>query len=282
MAPLGMVGSSSEVFSALLDRFEQLQQLHHQPSSHHQDLETIRWFTREIDSLRTQISALQHEKDQLKVSQTQVEEIAQLRAENVQLKIQLQQNQAVLDNLRDSLAQVGLISALEAFTSPKSAATMPSIDTQQTTPKLSHTSATPANTNDSLATTDGEIACATLPPRAPKPPQKTRSKAEQTAAKIHQILDALIAWNNASTHPNQRIRIGILPVKALASKMGADYQAQIQAALLQRREEIEQMHQSLLLGSKHNRTLSNKDELLQAIAEDYLHLTNWQDVRYPA
>lgn len=282
MAQFGTVGSSTDVFAALLDRFEQLQQLQQQPSPHHQDLETIRWFTREIDSLRSQISAFQQEKDQLKVSQTQLDEIAQLQAENVQLKMQLQQNQAVLDNLRSSLAQVGLIGVGEALTSLNSAATMPLSDTSQKTLKLSHTSATPANTNGSGATSDAEIASATLPSTPSKPTKKTRPGAEQTAAKIHQILDALIAWNSAHTHPHQRIRIGILPVKALASKMGADYQAQIQAALQQRREEIEQMHQSLLLGSKHNRTLSNKDELLQAIARDYLHLTNWQDVRYPA
>jgi hypothetical protein len=281
MAQFGVVGSSTDVFAALLDRFEQLQQ-QQQPSPPHQDLETIRWFTREIDSLRSQFSALQQEKDQLKVSAAQTDEIAQLRAENALLKSQLQQNQAVLDNLRGSLAQVGLIGAGEAFTSPNSAATTPpSFDTPQPTPNLSHTSVAPANTNGSGATADGEIASASSPSTPAKSAKKTRSGAEQTAAKIHQILDALIAWNADHPHPHQRIRIGILPIKALASKMGADHQAQIQAALQQRREEIEQMHQRLMLGSKHNRSLFNKDEVLQAIARDYLHLANWQDVRYP-
>ena len=302
MAHFGIVGSYTQVFSALLDRFEQLQQLQQQPSPHHQDLETIRWFTREIDALRSQVIAIEQEKDQLKVSCAKLEEIAQLSAENALLKSQLQQNQAVLDNLRSSLAQVGLVGTGEALTSPPNAATEPTaVSTAQSPPRLTHTSvATKAPTtihpytDQPLATTNGaivlgaetEVKASPSSPSSPstpsKTPKKTRSGAQQTAAKIHQILDALIAWNHQNTHPNQRIRIGILPVKALASKMGADYQAQIQAALQQRREEIDRMHQSLLLGNKHNRTLLNKDELLQAIARDYLHMTNWQDVRYPA
>lgn len=265
MATFGIVGSSTEVFAALLDRCEQLQQ---QPTlTPNPDLETIRWFTREIDSFRDRVTTLQQEKDQLKVSAAQLDEIADLQAENALLKRQLQQNQAVLDSLRDSLrAGRAPIGAGEASTSPNSAATMPSSDAQETTPNLSHTSATPASTNGSGATTDEEIASASPPSTPPKPAKKTRSGAEQTAAKIHQILDALIAWNADRTHSHQRIRIGILPVKALASKMGS--------------EEIEQMHQRLMLGSKHNRSLFNKDELLQAIARDLLHLPNWQDVRY--
>ena len=76
------------------------------------------------------------------------------------------------------------------------------------------------------------------------------------------------------------MRISFPAVKALASVMGANYQRAIQEILTVRENELEEHHNQLLIGSRHNARVSHKDSILQAVARDFLHLENWQDVTY--
>jgi len=154
------------------------------------------------------------------------------------------------------------------------------------------------NTSTTLTPTDRPTATATPIPQPqpiaspPKqtpptdststpPPKKTHSGSDSTRTKINAIVDALIGWNHSCTISTRRLRIGIQPIKGLASKMGADYQPIIQQVLQERHEELAQLRQHFLLSDRHNRKVHNKDEILQAIAKDFLHLPNWHDVTYP-
>lgn len=62
--------------------------------------------------------------------------------------------------------------------------------------------------------------------------------------------------------------------------MGANYQPAIQQVLKDREAELEELHRRLMLGSRHNASVKGKDEILKAIARDYLGLENWQEVKY--
>ncbi len=77
-----------------------------------------------------------------------------------------------------------------------------------------------------------------------------------------------------------QLRISIPTVKALASLMGANYQPAIQQVLKERAGELDELHQRLMLGTRHNAGVFRKEEILRAIARDYLGLDNWQDIRY--
>ncbi len=88
----------------------------------------------------------------------------------------------------------------------------------------------------------------------------------------------MIRWNSSQQDHQCLIRISIPPVKALAFALGANYQPTIQQVLKEREDELNQLHSRLMLGFRHNATVPRKDELLAAIARDYLNLDNWADV----
>ena len=88
----------------------------------------------------------------------------------------------------------------------------------------------------------------------------------------------MIRWNSSQQDPQRLIRISIPPVKALASALGANYQPTIQQVLKDRENELNQLHSRLMLCFRHNATVPRKDELLKAIARDFLNLDNWADL----
>ena len=114
----------------------------------------------------------------------------------------------------------------------------------------------------------------------PKPTKSPRSRSGDTAQKVNQIVDAMISWNSSQPDNQRRLRISIPPVKALASTIGANYQATIQHVLQERESELNELHSRLMLGFRHNASVPHKQQLLQAIAKDLLHLDNWADVRF--
>ena len=85
----------------------------------------------------------------------------------------------------------------------------------------------------------------------------------------------MIRWNSSQQDHQHLIRISIPPVKALASALRANYQPIIQHVLKQREDELNELHARLMLGFRHNATVPHKDELLAAIARDFLNLDNW-------
>ena len=102
----------------------------------------------------------------------------------------------------------------------------------------------------------------------------------ETVEKLNQIVDALIAWNTSQESGDSQLRISIPTIKGLASAMGANYQKAIQQVLKERAGELEELHKRLLIGTRHNAGVFKKNEILRAIAQDYLGIDNWNEVRY--
>ncbi|MGL4618064.1 MAG: protelomerase family protein [Chroococcidiopsis sp.] len=231
------------------------------------------FLVKEIESARVRLSQLERESQlttaALEQSQTLVQ---QLQVENTQLQVEL-------DRLRQSHSQLapllGLLQGLGLAQSNSSAqSTISSAANQPTASPIPSTpipQPQPIAPPSSIPTTNSTST----------PPRKTRSGSDSTTTKINAIVDALIQWNHSCTISTRRLRIGIQPIKGLASKMGADYQPIIQQVLQERQSELTQLHQHFLLSDRHNRKVHHKDEILQAIAKDFLHLPNWHEVTYP-
>jgi len=98
--------------------------------------------------------------------------------------------------------------------------------------------------------------------------------------KLIQSIDAYDLLNSTQQDNQRLFRLSIPPVKALASAIGANYQATIQQVLKERESELNELHARLMLGFRHNATVPHKQQLLQAIAKDFLQLETWADVQY--
>jgi hypothetical protein len=208
----------------------------------------IAFLTKEIETARTSITQLEQERQQLvlkaDVSQQQLQhDNEQLRAEVAQL----QQSQTQLEPLLRLLQGV-----------------------QQTQNAISPTPVTAAisqpmtSTRASITDADGTASRVSQPQtRAPSEP-KSSSRNDSTEAKVNQIIDAIIAYNNAPerTHA-QKWAISIPIVKDLGKQIGATYQAAIQRVFNQREQEIAAHHAQHGLGKYHNR--GKQDNITQFI-----------------
>ncbi|MEA5599118.1 protelomerase family protein, partial [Rivularia sp. UHCC 0363] len=216
---------------------------------------TLSWFTSRIETLEVEVTSLQSERDQLKAqaqpSPQAQQRIEELTAENQQIKTQLQQTQATLDNIRRSLG------ATNGAAVPAAAIITPAA------PIGSETSPAPAQRPASTAQAAS--------------PQRQRDSSASTA-KVHQIIDAIMAWNSAQDDSESMLRISIPIVKAIGTAMGASYQQSIQQVLKEREAELETMHSQQMLGVRHNASVQGRDSILQSIARDYLDLENWQEI----
>jgi Telomere resolvase len=260
MARRGVVGSAGEVFHTLLEAFktgesEQQQQQTHTVS---ELTSNLTWFTDRIDALEKTCQQLQEERDRLQAAQATSEELNRLRNENTQLKQKLEETESQLQGIKKFLGMGSngavAVQAGEAVSQP-------------TTPQHSaiHTD------HSSTITTQA---------REPKTEAPTRRNRGETDEKLNQIIDALISWNTSQESSDTQMRISIPTIKGLASAMGANYQKAIQEILKERGNELEEHHNRLLIGMRHNAGVIKKDEVLQAIARDYLGLENWQNVTY--
>lgn len=268
MANRGVLGSPAQVFHALLTAFEaqQFSQANHS-GDRGSGLEIIRWFTIEIDRLRDRIATLEQECAQLKAEQRPEQtvepasdNVAQLKAENQRLTAELQQTYARLQGIQQLLGM--------EVVPPDPPVTLP-IETSRPVEASGQ-----AEASDSLQLSEA--------PGLGQSPRRatTRSRRQETVQKIHQVVDAMIAWNSAQDHPDQMLRVSIPSIKAIAAAMGANYQPAIQQALKERAAELEALHSRLLLGTRHNASVKDKNDILQTIARDYLALENWRAVHY--
>lgn len=237
------------------------------------------FLVKEIESARVRLTQLETERDSTAAALVQSQTLVQqLQAENTQLH-------AELDSVRQTQSQLApLLRLLQGLGLQSNSSTSTSSSTADR-PTAIATPSTPISQSPPLAPSPREIPAtnSTSTPTTHSTPtvKKTRSGSDSTTTKINAIIDALIAWNHSCTISTRRLRIGIQPIKGLASKMGADYQPIIQQVLQERQSELTQLHQHFLLSDRHNRKVHHKDEILQAIAKDFLHLTNWHDVFYP-
>lgn len=276
MVQRGITGSTGEFFHALIQAFKagESEQQQHQVRTLSELTSSLTWFTDRIDHLEKTCKQLQQERDQLQQSQTEIDELAQLRNENAQLKQQLHQTQAQLQGIQKLLG-------MEA-----NGAVAPSQVSVSTLTTPTHTSAAAAQSS-STDHTAPTISANEKPDTSIKPHPKeptsepaTRRNRGETLNKIHQIIDGLISWNTSQEDPQTQLRISIPTIKGLASAMGANYQPAIQEVLKERATELDEHHSRLLIGTRHNAGVNNKDELLRAISRDYLGLENWQSVKY--
>jgi hypothetical protein len=249
MAKRGVSGTEKQVFQALVESFKtDALAVQQQQIQTVQDLTaSLNWFTSRIDALEKRCEQLQQERDRLQAEQqaeqTASEELGRLQQENAQLRRELQQTQSRLEGIQK------LLGGANGAAAPTQAAAQPQV-TQ---------------------------AAATA---VEQPSRTARRSRGDTDEKLGQIVDALISWNTSQESSDSQLRISIPTVKALATLMGANYQPAIQQVLKERAGELEELHQRLMLGTRHNAAVLRREEVLQAIARDYLGLDNWQEARY--
>ncbi len=257
MAKYGIGGNSAQVFHALLEAFEHTQSLQQQQQAQtvSEVAKTLNWFTTEIEQLRSQIHALQQERNQLKSHLPTTGEIERLQAENQRLKSDLLQTQSQLEAIQQLLGG-----------SPSN------FKLDQTKPPIaSHSYSTEQPIEHSLPATPA------LNP-AQKPPTKQQSNSQlaprrsrdDTTTKINQIIDAIIAWNLAQTDAIRQLRVSIPIIKELASPLGANYQSAIQQVLKTREAELDHHHNQLMLGIRHNASVPHKNQILSQIHQQFL------------
>lgn len=200
MAQSGIVGKQSEMFAALLDRFEESREEDTQTAA--EVTSTVQWFTAQIDELKAKVEELTRERDHL-------------------------------------------------------------------TSQL-------AKQSDSQTTSNSVVQLVKPQASEPSPPRISSS----SRSKVDSIIDALIAWNTAQESRSQQVRISVTVIKALGKLIEATYQPAIQEALKERAAEIDEVHSRFMIGGRHNRSIDDKDAVLQAIARDYLGADNWQDASF--
>lgn len=160
----------------------------------------------------------------------------------------MQNTQFRLDGIHPLLGRTADVTTSTA-SSTTSASTTPATPSPAATPPTTAT-ATPAA--DSPTATDSPAAAAAPTPKSAKSP---RSRSGDTAQKINQIIDAMIHWNSSQLDNQSRLRVSIPPVKALASAIGANYQATIQQVFKERESELNELYARFMLGSRHNATV---------------------------
>ncbi|MFQ3638049.1 MAG: protelomerase family protein, partial [Cyanobacteriota bacterium] len=249
----------------------------------------LSWFTNRIDALERQCNQLQQElqqeRDRLQVMEPEAsgsesekeirlreensrlreensrlrEENSRLREENSRLREDLGQTQARLDAIQKVVSGVGVVEQVDGSGGTGSESEAVPVGDNKLTSAAKATTTTATTATATTATVE-------------------RDRAE-TYAKLHQIIDALIAWNTSQENPDSQLRISIPAIKGLASAMGASYQPAIQKVLQERAQELEELHSRLMLGTRHNARV-RKDEILKLVARNYLKLEGWDAVRY--
>ena len=111
-----------------------------------------------------------------------------------------------------------------------------------------------------------------------KEPRRSRGNA---TAKIHQIIDAVIHYNQQQSEPLKRVRISIPLIKTIGLPMKATYQPAIQHVLEQRKEELENLHQHWMTGQRHNAQVKNLDEIVDQIQHDILRVNGGEETDEP-
>jgi TolA-binding protein len=248
-----VTGTAAEVFSALLDAF-----VEETSTTQKQQIETVGELTQTLNWFTERISQVEQERDQLRAEcdrvqsqqhaqQGEPEQVSQLKARNAQLEQELEQTQAQLTGIQQLLG-----GGAQPVAAPPQAKTPPA--------------AAPAPTAVAQAPKEETTT-------------KKRSRSESTD-KIADVIDAIIRWNTAQERSDLRLRISFPSVKSLALLMGAGYQPAIKEVMEDKANEVDEIHERYMIGSRHNRSVQDKDAVLKEIARDYLGLPNWQEAAY--
>lgn len=263
MARRGVVGSTGEVFHALIEAFKsgEAAQQQQQTRTVSELTSSLSWFTDRIDALEKTCQQLQEERDRRQAAQTPIEELNRLRGENTQLKRELQETRSRLEGIQKFLGN---------GSTPAAAVPTPT----------THSQLQPPTAFVEIDTTPIVTSAPSRLEEAKAESSVGRRNRGETHEKLNQIVDAIMAWNTSQESSDTQLRISIPTIKGLASTMGANYQKAIQDVLRERGNELDEHHRRLLIGTRHNAGVVRKSEVLQAIARDYLGLENWQEVKY--
>jgi hypothetical protein len=254
-----VTGAAAEVFGALLDAFvdETTTTQRQQVETVGELAQTLGWFTERISQVERERDRLRAERDRWKDAQDEqrddsgeAEEVARLKELNAQLELELEETQARLDGIQKLL---GGAAELPVAAPPRAAKTP--------APPAAPVSPARAQELDEATST------------------RKRSRADSTD-KIADVIDAIIKWNTAQERSELRLRISFPSVKSLALLMGAGYQPAIKEVMEEKAKEVDEIHERFMIGSRHNRSVQDKDAVLKAIARDYIGLTNWQEAAY--
>jgi TolA-binding protein len=260
MSQRNVKGTAAEVFNALLDAF-----VEETSTTQKQQIETVGGLTQTLNWFTERISQVEQERDQLRaecdrfqsqqqIQQGEPEQVSQLKARNAQLEQELKQTQAQLNGIQQLLG-----GGVQQPVAPPPRA--------ETVPVPPPSAPVPAATAKNQA--DQEKVTST----------KKRSRTESTD-KIADVIDAILKWNTAQERSDLRLRISFPSVKSLALLMGAGYQPAIKEVMEAKANEVDEIHERYMIGSRHNRSVQDKDAVLKEIARDYLGLPNWQEAAY--
>lgn len=280
MADKGITGSIADVLHALVQEFEaQAEQEARQDAKTLGEVaQAINWFTSEIETLRQQYRALEQEHQRLIAQQTKSEpeaesdNVTELKERNAQLEernAQLAASKAELEaELQETRSQLNAIQELlGGGRKGDRSQTTGSQSTPATAPAAQSVANQPESTADKAVRHDDSH------------PEKIRDRADSTE-KIADVIDAIIKWNTAQERSEQRLRISFPSVRSLAVLVGASYLPAIKEVMEDKEAEINEVHERYMISSRHNRSVTDKDGVLQAIARDYLGIANWQEATY--
>jgi cell division protein FtsB len=268
MAHQGVTGSTADVIHALLQEFEAktAQEARQEVNTASEFAQAINWFTQEIETLRQQYHALEQEHQKVAARPADEEEVVALKERNTQLEqrnaaleAELEETRSQLNAIQDLLG--GIRSGAARSKGEKPAAPATEKPVSKPAPKVEPVSSQAAKT--------------------PKTETVSRHSSQTDSTdKIADVIDAIIKWNTAQERSDLRLRISFPSIRSLAVLVGASYLPAIKEVIAEKEAEIEEIHERYMIGSRHNRSVQDKDAVLQAIARDYLGIPNWQEATY--
>lgn len=259
MAKQGVSGKPKDLFHALVLTLDSIHDDYIKQSQAHTQLmseftSNMRWFTDRIDNLEHSLQLLKSDNEQLK--------------HNYQL---LQQENNTLKNNSTSSNQLTHLEEQNQQLKQQLA------DTQNKLQYIHKLLGVPQPIDPTQQQQDQTIEPTQAPSKQPKQPKPDASpKKSDTLQKIHQIIDAMIAWNTSQKLSMNQLRISIPMIKVLANAIGANYQPAIQQAIQEREQELDELHNRLMLGTRHNATV-RKEQILEKIQQQYLGVNPTQE-----
>jgi len=267
MAHQGITGTTADVFHALLKEFEAkaAQAESQEVKTASEFAQAINWFTQEIETLRQQYHALEQEHQKSASRSADTDEVAALKERNAQLEARNTELEADLEETRSQLNAIqDLLGGIRGGGRSK--------EEKPAAPATEKPVSKPAPTEEPVSH---------QPAKTPKTePVSRHSDRADSTDKVADVIDAIIKWNTAQERSDLRLRISFPSIRSLAVLVGASYLPAIKEVIAEKEAEIEEIHERYMIGSRHNRSVQDKDAVLQAIARDYLGIPNWQEATY--
>lgn len=267
MAQQGVTGSTAEVIHALVNEFEvkRAQTERQEVKTASEFAQAINWFMQEIETLRQQYHALEQEHQKLASQPAARDDVAALKKRNAQLEAR---NAELETDLEETRSQLNAIQELLGGGRSEARPT----EERPAVPSTKQSAVKPASTEQSGSSQSAAH------PQVEK--ASRHSDRTDSTDKIADVIDAIIKWNTAQERSDLRLRISFPSVRSLAVLVGASYLPAIKDVMQQKQSEINEIHERYMIGSRHNRSVQDKNGVLKAIARDYMGISNWNEATY--